>query len=148
MTAAVDRILPRDQDPGALDANVPEYIDRMLQNPELHQMRLDFVAGTAALNRRSLRMFKQPFPEATAAQRDELLRLFRDSAPGTGEENYYSLLVTLTLEGFLGDPSYGGNKDKVGWALVGFEKVDATKADPGQGYDGSKTLHHLHGGGH
>ena len=29
--------------------------------------------------------------------------------------------MVLTLEGFLGDPSYGGNKDQVGWALVGFD---------------------------
>ncbi|MFL5321554.1 MAG: gluconate 2-dehydrogenase subunit 3 family protein, partial [Myxococcaceae bacterium] len=142
----VDRIVPKDEDPGALDANVPEYIDRMLQTPEMHQMKVDFVAGTAALNRRSVRMFQKPFYEATPAQRDELLGLFRDSRQGTGEENYYSLLVTLTLEGFLGDPSYGGNKDKVGWAFVGFEKVDSTKADPKPGYDGTSHLHHMHGG--
>jgi len=39
MAAACERILPRDQDPGAADANVPEYIDRMLQSPELSQQR-------------------------------------------------------------------------------------------------------------
>ena len=35
LLAACDRALPRDQDPGALDAGVPEYIDRMMQTPEL-----------------------------------------------------------------------------------------------------------------
>src|SRR5262245_5868164 len=29
MAAACDRILPKDQDPGALEANVPEFVDRM-----------------------------------------------------------------------------------------------------------------------
>lgn len=146
LSAACERMLPRDEDPGALDANVPEYIDRMLQSPELHQMKEDFVAGTAALNRRSTRMFGKPFFEATAAQQDELIALFRDSKPGTGEARYYELLQVLTLEGFLGDPSYGGNKGKVGWALIGFERVDGTAADPRPGYDGTGTLHHLHGG--
>ncbi len=44
MTAAVDRILPKDEDPGALDADVPEYIDRILQTQELRQMKDDFLA--------------------------------------------------------------------------------------------------------
>src|SRR5438093_48386 len=35
LMAAVDRILPRDEDPGALDANVHEYIDSALQVQQL-----------------------------------------------------------------------------------------------------------------
>lgn len=147
VSAAVDRIVPADNDAGALDANVPEYIDRMLQSPELSSMREEFIAGTAALNRRSQRMFQKPFYDAAPEQRDELLRIFKDSKVGTGEEHYYELLIVLTMEGLLGDPSYGGNRDKVGWALVGFERVDSTKADPATGYDGTKHLHHAHGGG-
>ncbi len=143
LTAAVDRMLPKDEDPGALDANVPEYIDRMLQSPELHKMREEFVSGLAALDRRCRRMFKVGFDQATAEQKDELLTLFKDSPPGSGEEHFYQLLLVLTLEGFLGDPSYGGNKDRVGWKLLGFNLVGKQAAEPPAGYDGLK---HLHGG--
>lgn len=143
--AAVDRVLPKDEDPGALEANVPEYIDRALQLPQLEKMREEFTAGTAALNRRAQRMFKVPFYEASPAQRDQLLSIFRDSAEGTGEAHWYELLIVLTMEGFLGDPSYGGNKDRAGWKLVGFNIVDGQAPGPAENYDGMKHLLHKHG---
>jgi gluconate 2-dehydrogenase gamma chain len=38
------------------------------------------------------------------------------------------MLMQNTLEGFWADPIYGGNKDMVGWKLIGF---------PGARYDHS-----------
>lgn len=148
LRAAVDRVLPKDEDAGALDADVPEYIDRILQTPQLEQMRANFVPGLAAINRRAERMFKVPFASATPAQQDELITLFKNSPEKSGEARWYEILVVLTLEGFLGDPSYGGNKDLVGWKTVGFELVGRNlKADPKPGYDGPKTLNTLTCGG-
>lgn len=148
LSAAVDRVLPRDEDPGALDANVPEYIDRMLQTPELEQMRANFVPGLAALERRAQKMFKTPFAKATPAQQDELLTLFKNSPEASGEARWYEMLVVLSLEGFLGDPSYGGNKGQVGWQLVGFKLVGGDRpGDPKPKYDGSQTLVDLRCGG-
>jgi gluconate 2-dehydrogenase gamma chain len=140
VAAACERILPRDEDPGAKDANVPAYIDRILQTPELKQMKADFLQGLAALERRSRSMFQKGFVQATPEQQDELLAIFKDSEPGTGEGHFYELLVVLTLEGFLGDPSYGGNKDRVGWRLVGFDTVGTVAMAPPEGYDGPKCL--------
>jgi gluconate 2-dehydrogenase gamma chain len=137
LEAACERIIPKDEDPGALDANVPTYIDHMLPSPELHKMKEDFLGGIEALMRRSQRMFKKSFWEATADQQDDLLRIFRDSPPESGEAHFYESLVVLTLEGLLGDPSYGGNKDRAGWALVGFGTSELPV-----GYDGNKALHH------
>ena len=142
LSAACERVVPKDEDPGAIDAQVPQYIDRMLQSPDLRQMKDDFLAGVAALDRRSQRMFKLGYAGATATQQDELLTLFKNSRPGTGEAHFYELLVVLTLEGLLGDPSYGGNKNGVGWALVGFSMVGHEAAEPPPGYDGTKHLHH------
>lgn len=139
VSAAAERILPRDEDPGALDANVPNYIDRMLQSLDLSQMKEDFIGGLAALDRRAQARFQSGFANATAAQQDDLLAEFKNSEQGSGEARFYEVLITLTLEGFLGDPSYGGNKDYVGWALVGFQ----TSAPP-PGYDGMKLLHGDH----
>jgi gluconate 2-dehydrogenase gamma chain len=142
--ALVERVLPKDEDPGALDANVPEYIDRILQTPQLEQMRANFVPGVAAIERRAQRMFKVGFAAATPAQQDELITIFKNSPEKSGEARWYELLVVLVLEGFLGDPSYGGNKDEAGWKLVGFKLVGRNvKGDPAQGYDGSKALRTL-----
>ena len=140
VAAASERILPRDEDPGARDADVPVYIDRMLQTPELTQMRRDFLQGLSALERRSHSMFQKGFAQATAEQQDELLTIFKDSPSGTGEAHFYELLLVLTMEGFLGDPSYGGNKGKVGWRLVGFDAIGTIAMAPPEGYDGPKCL--------
>lgn len=140
LVAACDRVLPKDDDPGAIDANVPEYIDRILQSPQLENMARNFPPGLAALSRRCERMFKVPFADATAEQKDEVLTIFKNSPETSGEARWYEMLIVLTLEGFLGDPSYGGNRDQAGWKLVGFELVDHTQADPGAGYDGRKKL--------
>lgn len=148
LSAAVDRIIPRDEDPGALDAGVPEYIDRMLQTEALSQMRQNFVPGVAALERRAQRMFQKPFHQATSEQQDELLGIFKNSGDKSGESRWYEMLVVLVLEGFLGDPSYGGNQGEVGWKLVGFSLVGRNvKGDPIAPYDGSKKLHQLVCGG-
>jgi len=50
-----------------------------------------------------------------------------------------------TLEGFFSDPIYGGNRDKLGWKLVGFELVGHEAAEPQPGYDGVAHLHHEKG---
>ncbi|MDP3232513.1 MAG: gluconate 2-dehydrogenase subunit 3 family protein [Myxococcales bacterium] len=147
VAAAAERVLPKDDDAGALDANVPEYIDRILQTRQLESMKNNFVPGIAALDRRTQRMFKVGFAGATPEQQDEVLTIFKNSPETSGEARWYEMLVVLTLEGFLGDPSYGGNRDGVGWKAIGFTLVDHTPADPGKGYDGKKQLEALRCGG-
>jgi choline dehydrogenase-like flavoprotein len=34
--------------------------------------------------------------------------------------DFFSALILHTRQGYFGDPAYGGNKDKVGWKMVGF----------------------------
>ncbi|MBL9037512.1 MAG: gluconate 2-dehydrogenase subunit 3 family protein [Archangium sp.] len=147
LAAATERILPKDEDVGALDTNVANYIDTVLQTPQLSQMKDQFVPGVPALNRRCQRQFKVDFVKATPAQQDELLTAFKNSGERTGEAKFYEILVVLTLEGFLGDPSYGGNTNKAGWGVVGFSLVQHGPADPSGGYDGMKRLHEMKCGG-
>lgn len=147
LEAAVARIVPKDDTPGALEAGVPTYIDRVLQTPQLERMRRDFPPGLLALDRRAQRLHQKPFIECTPAQQDAVLTFFKDSPETSGEARWYEYLLVLTLEGFLGDPSYGGNQGKVGWALVGFELVGAGPADPTRQYDGKAHLHDARCGG-
>ncbi|MCP6401410.1 gluconate 2-dehydrogenase subunit 3 family protein, partial [Klebsiella pneumoniae] len=39
--------------------------------------------------------------------------------------DFFNLLLSNAIEGFFADPIYGGNRDKVGWKLVGFPGVAA-----------------------
>jgi gluconate 2-dehydrogenase gamma chain len=148
LSAACERMIPKDEDAGAVEAGVPEYIDRMLQTEQLQQMKQNFVPGLAALERRAQRMFQKPFHQCTAAQQDELIAIFKNSPEKSGEARWYEMFVVLVLEGYLGDPSYGGNQGEVGWKLVGFNLVGRNvKGDPKPPYDGSKHLHQLVCGG-
>lgn len=141
LEAAVDRMLPRDAEPGARELGVSEYVDRMLQTEQLAKLREDFPPGLAALDRRCQRLHRCSFATATPEQRDALLTLFKDSPETSGEARWYDMLLTLTMEGVLGDPCYGGNKGGAGWKLVGFNLVGrGLQGDPPPGYDGYRRL--------
>jgi gluconate 2-dehydrogenase gamma chain len=45
---------------------------------------------------------------------------------------FFDLLRTHTVMGFFCDPSLGGNRDEVGWKLIGFE--DKFHFEPPFGY--------------
>jgi gluconate 2-dehydrogenase gamma chain len=141
LTAACARLIPRDQDPGAVEAGVPIYIDRMLQTREMGRMKNLIVGGMVLLERKSRKQFGKRFIEASPDQQDELLTQLKNSSVDN-EAQIFEVLMVLVLEGFLGDPSYGGNKDRMGWALVGFGT-----SEPPPSYDGSQHLHHHRGGG-
>jgi gluconate 2-dehydrogenase gamma chain len=140
LAAAAERILPRDEDVGAADLGVPPYIDRALADPRMSHVKDDFIRGLEALMRRAQGQYKKPFAQLTTEQQDTLLTVFKNSPKNSGEGHWYELLVVLTMEGAFSDPSYGGNKDRKGWALIGFET-----SEPPPGYDGMHT-HHKCGG--
>lgn len=136
MAAACERMLPRDEDVGAADLGVPGYVDRALSDQRMSHVKDDFIRGLDALMRRSQGQYKKPFPKLSPEEQDALLTVFKNSAKSTGEGHWYELLVVLTMEGALSDPSYGGNKDRKGWALIGFET-----SEPPPGYDGLHAGH-------
>src|SRR5207237_5763688 len=53
LEAATWRILPSDQDPGAREANVIEYIDRELARPEYATLKRVVLAGIVGIERLS-----------------------------------------------------------------------------------------------
>src|SRR2546426_140733 len=68
------------------------------------------------------------FVEAAVAQQDEVLRGLdggKIELEGVRSQFFFNMLLANTLEGFFADPIYGGNRDKVGWKLVGFPGVAA-----------------------
>ena len=138
VAAAVERICPRDEEPGAIDLGVPEYIERALSTPTLAHVRDDFVRGTEALMRRAQSRHRKPFAALAPADQDQLLTEFKDSPGGSGEQHYWTVLIGLTMEGLFGDPEHGGNKAGRGWELIGFGQGRRGCAEP-SGH------HHHHG---
>ena len=130
VAAAVERICPRDEEPGAIDLGVPEYIDRALATPTLSHVRDDFVRGTEVLMRRARAQHDKPFPSLAPEVQDALLTEFKNSPAGSGEQHYWTVLIGLTMEGLFGDPVHGGNRAGRGWELIGFGQGRRGCADP------------------
>ncbi len=119
--AACDAVLPPDEEPGAVDLGVVEYIDRRFDRlpggpwgPE------QFMGGLRKLDEWALHKEGSRFVELMQERREHALRTFSAEADPEGRNFAFELLVQ-TMEGALCDPSYGGNRNRAGWALIGFQ---------------------------
>jgi gluconate 2-dehydrogenase gamma chain len=68
---------------------------------------------------------------ATDRKEAFLLALSRGQAAfpsGLPSGAFFELIYRLVMEGLFADPVYGGNRDKAGWAMVGFPGVMANNA--------------------
>lgn len=169
--AAMARIIPTDDQPGAREAGTVRFIDRYLagieyvyakpdgsgfeeiedRRAEAWQRRIDivrdkYVEGIKSLGRRSRERFNADFTELTEDQQDLILtEMERPQEQADLEEaqittgygappepamqqtstevelDFFPLLTLHTRQGFYSDPIYGGNQDRVGWRLIGFE---------------------------
>jgi len=116
--AACARVLPSDQDPGAREANVIEYIDRELARPEYERLKTVIVGGTVALDRYAGRLGGKKFVDLSGDEQDDIIGQVQN-ASDRGRD-FVKILVLLTLEGFASDPLYGGNQGAAGWRFIGY----------------------------
>jgi hypothetical protein len=125
LRAAVDRILPPDGDPGAWEAGAAVYLERQLAG-DLRHLRDLVTFGLDALDAEAAARFGVGFVELGPERQDELLRDVEKGAVRTAWSvdagQFFGLLVRTTAEGFYGDPAQGGNRDRVSWAMTGFER--------------------------
>jgi len=159
--AAVARLIPKDDmGPGAIEAGVPGFIDSQLAGDygqaSSWYMQGPWRAGEktqgyqtrmtpAALYRSAIREIDHEVGKAhdgtlfhTLAVEDQdawLDRLEKGevSLPTTDAKTFFTMLLQNTKEGFWSDPIYGGNRDMVGWKLIGF---------PGARYDHREFVSH------
>jgi gluconate 2-dehydrogenase gamma chain len=145
--AAVERLIPADETgPGALDADVPVFIDRQLAGAwgagaDLYRSgpwrsgkpeqgyQLPFTP--AELFRNALRAIGEDlrkaergsFAKLKAEDQDAYLRTLESKSRDLGgvpSNVFFESLLEITIEGFFSDPVYGGNKNMIGWKLIGF----------------------------
>lgn len=57
------------------------------------------------------------------------------SLPSLPSPVFFETLLANTIEGFLADPAYGGNRDMAGWRMIGFPGAYAQYADLVEMYD-------------
>lgn len=148
IAAAVDRLIPADPRwPGAAEAGVLYYIDHQLASaygaggrmylrgpwtPEAapeqgYQLRF----SPAELYRVGIEETRTHIREAAGSEFWELAPAAMDSVlkdletgrtqlPSLPSAVFFETLLANTIEGFYGDPAYGGNRDMIGWRMVGF----------------------------
>jgi gluconate 2-dehydrogenase gamma chain len=113
--AIAAQIIPTDSTPGAREAGVGEFIDRALAT---------YLARMAPTFRNQLTEFRAQcagrypndasFAELTTVQQIEFLKSVEKTP-------FFGSMRLLTVIGMFAMPQYGGNRDGIGWKLLGFE---------------------------
>ncbi|WP_418162546.1 gluconate 2-dehydrogenase subunit 3 family protein [Pantoea vagans] len=157
ITAAVARLIPSDErGPGALEAGVPEFIDRQMNtsyatgsnwymqgpfNPDLpkelgYQLPLVpqqiYRLGLADADSYSKQQHGKVFAQLSGEQQDALLQAMESGSAEFSQlpsKVFFSFLLQNTREGFFSDPIHGGNQGMVGWKLINFPGARADFMD-------------------
>lgn len=123
--AITARIIPSDEHaPGAREAEAVTYIDRALSGFS-KGLQIVYRRALVALDARSRALHGVPFVGLDEATQDALLVEIEAGARDDVEDaallgRFFAVVREHTIEGTFGDPAYGGNRDAVGWKLIGF----------------------------
>src|ERR1700738_815844 len=152
---AVARLIPDDdQWPGAIQAGVPNYIDKQLAGawgagerlyrsgpwrPGTPSQGYQLPFTPAELFRTSLAAINKelahagtPFARMSSDHQDAYLVHLESGGKDLGgvpSNVFFEHLWECTLEGFFSDPVYGGNRDMVAWRMIGFPGAYASYYD-------------------
>lgn len=154
LDAALSRMIPKDDlGPGAKEAGVTFFLDRQLGGPygeashwymqgpwkkgvptQGYQSRMTpaelYRAAIKAIDGHCTGQYSgKTFSELSAAQQDDILKGLEKGdidLKTVDAKSFFTMFLQNTMEGFFSDPLYGGNRDMVGWKLIGF---------PGARYD-------------
>lgn len=149
--AACDRLIPAEgKGPGALETNVPVFIDQQLHGglgddiylqgphntdaPKTLGFQLPYApqniyrAGIRLTQQAANSLHGKPFERLSATEQDALLTALQKNEVDfakLGEASlkagqFFSQLLGDTKNGYLADPKYGGNKDMKAWVAIGF----------------------------
>lgn len=155
VVAAVDTIIPADElSPSGSDCGCATYIDRQLasawggggkmyragpyfkgkpeQGNQLPLTPAEFITtGITAANAWSRKTYGRDFDRLDPDKRIEALKAMQEGKAAFENFNsraFFARLLALTMEGFFGDPIYGGNRDMASWRMLGYPGLPATYA--------------------
>lgn len=113
--AIAARIIPTTDTPGATEAGVIHFFDNAFE-AEMSTMLSPAREGLAEFNAMLADRASgvAPFSALSTDEQDAYLAT-RESS------EFFKLCWTMTMFGFFAMSKYGGNKDFVGWDLIGFE---------------------------
>ena len=156
IVAAVDTLIPADElSPSGSACGVDVFIDRQLasawgggakmyrsgpfikgkpeQGYQLPLTPAQFITtGIAAANAWSRKTYGRDFDRLDPDKRIEALTAMQEGKAAFDNFNsraFFARLLALTMEGFFGDPIYGGNRNMASWRMLGYPGLPATYAN-------------------
>lgn len=130
LEAVAEQIFPADDSPGAREAGVIWFVDQLLGGP-WSGVRSVLESGATDLDDRA-----GPNRRFVELSFDEQTSVLRSIEQG----QFFSTMRLLTLAGMFALPGHGGNREKAGWRLIGFEDRHAWQPPFGHydaGHDGA-----------
>ncbi len=126
LNAVCEQIIPSDQDPGAISAGVPNFIDKQLVGfYKRHQQA--YRTGLAGVQETSRAMFGSGFESLAWDNQTAVLKALEfGKAQGKTWEtqssrSFFQLVRDHTMQGFYGSPRHGGNRDYVSYRMLGID---------------------------
>jgi len=123
LEALCEQIVPGDQDSGAREAGVLNFIDRQIVGP-LQRFQEDYRRGLAALQRTSQALNGNFFPQLSWDEQRTLLGKLEAGDvpealwPSISAPRFFSMVVDHTMQGFYGSPRHGGNRRFVSYRML------------------------------
>nr|WP_241202426.1 gluconate 2-dehydrogenase subunit 3 family protein [Caballeronia sp. SBC2] len=155
--AAVDRLIPSNADgPGAVELDVPAFLDRQIEAPYGHgafwymqgpfepnseptlgyQLRLTprelYRTAIAEVDQWCVQKYGYEFAALDTSSQDAALHSLEKgdaTLKGVPPMIFFSMLLANTKEGYFADPIYGGNKAMGSWKMIGFPGARADYID-------------------
>jgi gluconate 2-dehydrogenase gamma chain len=121
--ALASQVIPSEEgSPGAREAGVVYYIDRALAG-FMRELQPLYRRGLRVVGELAIATFGAEFSALDDEQQGALIHVLDARADADPEDfagQFYRIVREHTVQGFFGDPAYGGNREVVGWKLVGF----------------------------
>jgi gluconate 2-dehydrogenase gamma chain len=123
--AITGRIIPTDEQPGAIEARCVNFIDKALAGEEAAARAL-YAGGVGGVDAVARHRFDKAFIALAAARQDEVLAALEVGSPDGWPAGappapvFFQTVRAHTIIGFLADPKYGGNAGYAGWKVTGY----------------------------
>ena len=121
--AFAEQIIPADNDPGATDAMVVNFIDKQLTGPYTRFQEI-YRKGIAAIENSSIRILRKSFHELEWDEQTHFMeQMEAGNLPGEyweeiNQQSFFNMLLDHTMQGFYGSPRHGGNKNYVSYKMM------------------------------
>jgi gluconate 2-dehydrogenase gamma chain len=115
LDAVSAQIVPTDDTPGAREAHVVRFADHALAT-FLTDRRSQVTNALKAFDQFARQGAGKTFEDRDVADQVSVLQAFEKK-----DGNSFGTLRQITMAGMFSHPAHGGNFDKVGWKLIGYE---------------------------